>query len=82
VDPSVALLGGAALFLMSLIGTRLVTIHGRHGLGVLLKLAAAALVLALLAAQSVLPPVAVAGGLPFVLAGVVVAERVLIAPAS
>lgn len=80
--PSVAFLGGAALFLVSLIGTRVVTIHAQHRLGVFLKLVATVLVLALLAAQSVLPPLAIAGGLPLILAGLVVAERTLIAPAS
>jgi len=78
--PSFALLGGAALFLLSLIGTRVVTIHAQHRLGVFLKLVAAAFILALLAAQSALPPLALAGGLPVILAGVVVAERTLIAP--
>ncbi len=78
--PGVALLGGAALFVLSLMGTRLVTIQGQHRRGVSLKLFAAALTLALLAAQPVLPPLALAGGLAIVLAGLVVAERTLITP--
>ena len=78
--PSVALLGGAVLFLLSLIGTRTVTIVGSHGIGVSLKLVAGALIGALLAAEGVLPPLAVAGGLVVVLAGVVFAERALINP--
>lgn len=80
--PSVALLGGAGLFLVSLVGTRVVTIHGQHRRGVSLKALACALILALLAAQSVLPPLALAGGLAIILAGVVVAERMLIEQGS
>ncbi len=80
--PSVALLGGAALFLASLMGTRIVTTHGQHRRGVVLKLAAVALILALLAAQPVAAPLALASGLAVVLAGVVVAERTVIAPPS
>src|SRR6266516_1536715 len=80
--PSVALLGGAALFLASLMGTRIVTTHEQHRRGVVLKLAAVALILALLAAQPVAAPLALAGGLAVVLAGVVVAESTVIAPPS
>ncbi len=80
VGPSVALLGGATLFLVSLIGTRVVTIGGQHRLGVSLKLFAAALVVALLAAQSLLSLLALAGGLALVLGSIVVVERTLLAP--
>ena len=80
--PGIALLGGAALFLISLVGTRVVTIHAQHRRGVSLKLLGAALILSLLAANMVLPPLALAGGLVAVLAGIVVAERTLIAAGS
>jgi len=77
--PSVALLGGAVLFLLSLIGTRVVTVQTQHRLGVSLKLVAGALILGLLAAETALPPVAVGAGLAAVLAAVVFAERTLTA---
>jgi low temperature requirement protein LtrA len=80
--PAVALLGGAVVFLLSLVGTRVVTIHGQHRRGVSLKLLAGSLILALLAAQPFLPPLVLAGGLALVLAAVVVAERTLIRPDS
>ncbi len=75
---SVALLGGVVLYLLSLIGTRTVTVQGSHRLGVSLKLVAGAIILVLLLAESALPPVAVAAGLAAVLSAVVYAERVLI----
>jgi len=77
---SVALLGGVVLFLISLIATRMVTIVGSHRLGVSLKLGVVAILLGLLAAQAVLPPVAVSGALTVVLAALVFAERELIPP--
>jgi low temperature requirement protein LtrA len=77
--PSAALLGGTVLFLLSLIGMRIVTVQGQHRRGVALKLAAAAIILALFAAQRVLLPLALAGGLVAVLGGMIVAERALIA---
>jgi low temperature requirement protein LtrA len=76
-----ALLGGVIVFLLSLIGTRVVTVHGSHRLGVTLKLSAAALILALLAAQALLPPLAVGGGLAVLLAAVVFTEHLLLPPA-
>jgi low temperature requirement protein LtrA len=76
---SFALLGGVVLYLLSLIGTRTVTIRGTHRLGVTLKLAATALILGLVAAESVLPPLAVAAALPAVLATVIFAEGALLA---
>jgi len=74
---SVAFLGGVVLFLVSLVVTRSVTVSGPRKLGVSLKLVAASAILGVLAIQSVVPPVAVAGGLALVLAAVVVAERML-----
>ena len=75
---AVALLGGAMLFVLSLIGTRTVAVGGPHRLGVSLKLGAVAVVLGLLLAQGAIPPVAVAGGLAGVLLLVVVLERAFI----
>jgi low temperature requirement protein LtrA len=75
--PSVALLGGVLVYLLALIATRTVTVEGADRLGVSLKLAAAAIVIALLLAESVLPPVAVAAALAVVLAGFVFAEGTL-----
>jgi low temperature requirement protein LtrA len=76
--PSVALLGGVLLYLAGLIGTRTVVVHGQHRLGISLKLAAGALILGLLAAETALPPLAVAAGLAAVLAAVVYVERTLL----
>jgi low temperature requirement protein LtrA len=80
--PSVALLGGVMLYLAGLVGTRSVTVTGTHGLGISLKAVAVALMAGLLVAESLLPPVAVAGGLAFVLVGLVYAERTLFPPAE
>ena len=74
---SVAFLGGAVVFIVSLIATRLVTVRGSHRRGVSVKLGAAAVILGLLAIQSVVPPLAVAAGLAAVLASLVFAERTL-----
>ena len=79
---SVALLGGVILYLVSLIATRSVTVSGPRRVGVSLKLGAAAIILAFLLAEAALPPVALAGGLAFVLAAVVFAERMLIPPSQ
>jgi hypothetical protein len=76
------LLGGGVLYLLSLIGTRTVTVSGHHRLGVSLKLGAVAILGALLPAESLLRPVAVAGGLAGILAAVVIAERTLIPPSQ
>jgi hypothetical protein len=76
--PSVALLGGVLLYLAGLVGTRSVVVHGQHGLGISLKLAAGAIILGLLAAETTLPPLAVAAGLAGVLAAVVYFERTLL----
>lgn len=77
---SAALLGGVVLYLVSLVGTRSVTVSGPRRLGVSLKLGAAALILALLFGEAALPPVALAAGLATILVGVVVAERQLFGP--
>jgi low temperature requirement protein LtrA len=77
---SVALLGGVVLFLLSLIGTRTVTVAGSRRLGVSLKLVAGAIISALVAAEGVLPPLALAGGLAAVLGAVVFAEGALLRP--
>ena len=75
--PSVALLGGVVLFVLSLIVTRTVVVGGRHRRGVSLKLGATAIILGLLAAETALPPVAVAAVLALVLVAVVAADRAL-----
>jgi low temperature requirement protein LtrA len=77
---SVALLGGVLLYLAGLIGTRTVVVHGRHRLGISLKLAAAAIIVALLAVETALPPLAVAAGLAAVLTALVYLDRTLLAP--
>ena len=74
---SVALLGGVVLYVVSLVATRSVTVTGPRRRGVSLKLGAAALILCLLAAEAVLPPVAVGAGLALLLVSVVFAERAL-----
>jgi low temperature requirement protein LtrA len=70
-----ALLGGAVLYLLSMIATRTVTVHSAHRLGVSIKLVASAILLGVLAAESTLPPVAVAAVLAATLAGVVYVEH-------
>jgi len=75
---SVALVGGAMLFLGSLVGTRVVTVRGAHRLGVSLKLGAVAVMGVLLAVERLLPPVALAAALAVVLAAIVAAERTLL----
>ena len=75
---SVALLGGVVLYVVSLVATRSVTVTGPRRRGVALKLGASAAILALLAAQSALPPLVLAAALALVLVGVVAAERSLI----
>jgi low temperature requirement protein LtrA len=76
--PSVALLGGVLLYLAGLIGTRTVVVRSQHRLGLSLKLAAAAIIVALLAAETALPPLAVAAGLVGVLTAVVYLDRTLL----
>jgi low temperature requirement protein LtrA len=79
---SVALLGGALLYLAGLIGTRTVVVHRQHRLGVSLKLGAGAIIVGLLAWEAALPPLAVGAGLAVVLAAFVYVERTLIGPAA
>jgi hypothetical protein len=62
--------------------SRRVVVHGQHQLGVSLKLAAGAIILGLLAAETALPPLAVAAGLVVVLTASVYAERRLIGQAE
>lgn len=78
VGPSVALLGGVALFIASLVGTRTVTLGGPIRIGLTLKTCAVTLILGLIAAERALPPLAVAGGLAVVLVALVLAERTLV----
>ncbi len=79
---AVALLGGAIVYLISLVATRSVTVTGPRSVGVSLKLGAAAIILGLLLGEAALPPVALAGLFALVLAAVVFAERTLIAPSQ
>jgi low temperature requirement protein LtrA len=78
MGPSVALLGGAILFLLALGATRSVTVRGPHAIGIGLKLGLAAAIGALAVAQGRLPPVALAAGRALVLAVLVPAERLLL----
>jgi low temperature requirement protein LtrA len=77
---SVAFLGGAMLFLLSLVATRTVVIAGRHRFGVLAKLAAVTVILGLLLAHAALPPIALAAGLLVVLSALIFAERTVLGP--
>jgi low temperature requirement protein LtrA len=72
---SFALVGGVVLYLVGLIGTRTVVVQGPHRLGISLKLAATVILLGLIAAESLLAPVAVAAVLAVVLAALVYADR-------
>jgi len=65
------------VYLLSLVATRSVTVGGPRRVGVSLKLGAAGILLALLLAESALPPLALGGG-ALVLVAVVFAERTLI----
>jgi len=56
--------------------------HGQHRLGISLKLAAGAIIVGLLAAETALPPLAVAAGLVVVLTAFVYVERRLIGQAE
>jgi low temperature requirement protein LtrA len=76
-----ALIGGVVLYIVSLVATRSVTVVGPLGRGITLKLGASAVLLALLAAESVVPPLAVAAVLALVLVGVVALERTLVVAA-
>lgn len=76
--PSIAYIGGVMLFVLSLIGTRTVTVSGSRRLGVSLKLGGVVVMIVLLLLQSLLPPVALAGALAGLLAALVFAERSLI----
>jgi low temperature requirement protein LtrA len=60
---SCALLGGIVVYLLALVATRSVTVSGPRSLGIALKLGTAGMILALLLAEAVLPPLALAAGL-------------------
>ena len=75
---SVALLGGVVVYLLSLVATRSVAVTGPRRVGVTLKVGGAAVILCLLAAESTLPPLALATGVALVLVAIVFAERTLI----
>jgi len=75
---SCAFLGGMVVFILSLVATRVVTVSGRHALGIILKLGTVAVLVVLLALQSALPPVALAAGAALVLAVLVFFERTLL----
>jgi low temperature requirement protein LtrA len=74
---SCAFLGGMVVFILSFVATRVVTVSGRHALGIILKLGTVAVLLVLLALQSALPPVALAAGAALVLGMLVFFERTL-----
>jgi low temperature requirement protein LtrA len=71
----VAFLGGAMLFVLSLIGTRTAVVGGPHWRGVSIKLVAVAIILGLLLGESALPPIALAAGLVLVLVTLIYTER-------
>ena len=79
---TIAFVGGAVLFIVSLIATRLVTVRGPHRLGAALKLCAACLLVVVVAVESLLRPIAVAALLAAVLASLVFLERRLWPPTS
>jgi low temperature requirement protein LtrA len=78
VSAAVAFLGGIILYLVSLIATRVVTIQGPIRRGVVLKLAAAVVLVLMLASSEALPALFPAIGAALVLALVVYADRGLI----
>jgi low temperature requirement protein LtrA len=82
VGPSAAYVGGVVVFILALVAARSATIVGPHRLGVSLKLATAAVLVALIAIQSLVPPLALAATLAFVLWVLVVVERTLLPPAA
>jgi low temperature requirement protein LtrA len=75
---SVAFVGGIVLFLLAFITTRVITVSSGHRLGVSLKLATIAALLALLACEGLLPPAALAAVVALVLATLVFLERTLL----
>jgi low temperature requirement protein LtrA len=80
--PSIAYLGGAVVFLLSLVATRTVTVAGARRLGISLKLGASAAILGLLATQSLIPPLALAAALVLVLVTLVALERTVAVPSE
>jgi low temperature requirement protein LtrA len=71
---SIAFVGG---ILLAFIATRIITVSSGHRLGVSLKLGTMAVLLAVLAAEGLLPPVALAAAVALVLATLVFLERTL-----
>jgi low temperature requirement protein LtrA len=78
VGASVAFVGGIALFLLAFITTRVITVSSGHRLGVSLKLATIAALLAVLACEGLLPPATLAALVALVLATLVFLERTLL----
>jgi low temperature requirement protein LtrA len=75
---SAAYLGGSALFLLALIVMRSVTVGGPHVVGAAVKLGAAAILLGLVAMQSLLPTLLLAAAPAVVLVALLVVERTML----
>ena len=73
LGPSAAYLGGAVLFLLSLVATRSVTV-GPNRLGIALKFGAVAVIVGLIAAHGFLSPVELSAALALVLTTLIVVE--------
>jgi low temperature requirement protein LtrA len=72
---AVAFLGGIILFILSLLATRTVTISGRHGPGLILKLATVTALAGMLLASAVLSPLLLALGAALALSSLIYVER-------
>ena len=77
--PAAVYLGGPALFLLALLVTRSVTVAGSHGLGMTLKLGSVAILVAVAAAQSLVPTLVLAALPAALFTTLIVAERLLFA---
>jgi hypothetical protein len=77
--PAAVYLGGPALFLLALVVTRTVTVAGSHGFGMTLKLVSVAILVAVAAAQSLVPTLVLAAVPAALFTTLVVAERLLFA---
>jgi low temperature requirement protein LtrA len=75
-----ALLGSLVLFIVSLVGTRSVTVSAGRRRGIAVKAAAIALLAVLFGVESIVPPPALAGCAALILAALVVVERTTIGP--
>lgn len=71
-------LGGAALFLLALLVTRSVTVAGPHAFGMTLKLVSVAILVAVAAAQSLVPTLVLAALPAALFTALIVAERRLL----